>query len=497
MVRLACINFPRIDLQILALRHNEWKQIPAAVVTEEKPLGRITEANRAARTAGVQPGMRFASALSVCPELRAGVIQPEDRAELREWVVSRLRSFTPEVEPSAGEPALFWVDAGGLDRLYPSLGKWAGAIQLALEETGLVSSIAVGFTRFGTYAAAKRKRTITLFTNEDQEEATAMRSPIGVLSLPHDVLLRLQQLGLYTVRDFVRFSPGALRRRFGRDVESLQRFARGESTLPVQGESESDPFRREIRLLYPEIGAESILGHLLSMLHQLTGDAFAHRLLVTAITLSLYPEAWPGRVEPEIVEQIRTARATLDNARLDRLVKLRLESVELPGPVVRLAVEVDTVPNERQQNDLFAGSSSRDPRKALAAIAEICAELGNDAVQIARLQDEHRPEQTFTWCRIGGGESGDGSGELTLPRPRPATGNTLVRRVLASPMTIGVPDFARSPTEGSVCGPYEVSGGWWDQPYERHYYLVEQNHALQWIYFDANSREWYAQGTVE
>ena len=48
MVRLACISLPRIDLQIVALRHPEWKQLPATVVTEEKPLGRITAANRAA-----------------------------------------------------------------------------------------------------------------------------------------------------------------------------------------------------------------------------------------------------------------------------------------------------------------------------------------------------------------------------------------------------------------------------------------------------------------
>lgn len=487
MVRLACINFPRIDLQILALRHNEWKQIPAAVVTEEKPLGRITEANRAARSAGVQPGMRYASALSVCPQLRAGVVQPEDRTRLHEWVVDRLRSFTPEVEPSSGEPALFWADAGGLERLYPSLGKWAGSVQLALEENGLVCSIAVGFTRFGTYAAAKRKRTITLFEHEDQEEASAMRSPVGVLPLDHEILLRLHQLGLYTIRDFVRFSPGALRRRFGRETESLQRFARGESALPVQGEAEREMFRREKRLLYPEIGTDSIRNHLLTLLRDISGDVFAHRQLITELTLSLYPETWPGKVEPEIVEQIRTARPTLDIDRLERLVTLRLESVELPGPIVRLAMEADTVVTERQQNDLFSGSSPRDPGKALAAIADICAEFGNDAVHIARLRDEHRPEEMFSWCRIT---------DLTLPRPNADGTATLVRRFYPALVTVRAPDLP-GVDRTVACGPYEISGGWWDEPYQRRYYFVDRDNALQWIYFDAKAKTWYAQGVVE
>ena len=83
MVRLACISLPKIDLQIIAQRHPDWKQLPAAVVTEEKPLGRITAANRLAYAAGVKPGMRYASALGICPELRAGVVEPEERERLR------------------------------------------------------------------------------------------------------------------------------------------------------------------------------------------------------------------------------------------------------------------------------------------------------------------------------------------------------------------------------------------------------------------------------
>ncbi|TFH05428.1 MAG: DNA polymerase Y family protein, partial [Spirochaetales bacterium] len=269
MVRLACISLPRIDLQILALRHAELKTLPAAVVTEEKPLGRITQVNRAARAVGVQPGMRFASALSICPQLRAGVVQPEERVSLREELVRRLRTFTPEVEVGDSDNALFWVNAGGLDRLYSSLGQWANSLQEALQEMGLVCNIAVGFTRFGTYAAAKSRRAVTFFENADQEEASGLRSPVGVLPLDHDTLLRLHQLGLYTIKDFVRFSPGALRRRFGREVEQLQRFARGESTMPIQWETEEEGLRREMRFLYPESSSDALLHHQITLLREL------------------------------------------------------------------------------------------------------------------------------------------------------------------------------------------------------------------------------------
>jgi protein ImuB len=489
MVRLACVNFPRVDLQILALRNSDWKTIPAAVVTEEKPLGRIIDVNRAGRSAGVLPGMRFASALSVCPELRAGVVQQEERDELCRNVIERLRSFSPSVEPSVSDDALFWVDAGGLNRLYPSLGKWAGALQAALEQGKLVCSITVGFTRFGTYAGAKGKRAITIFKDQDLEEVASMRAPVGVLPLDHDVLLRLHQLGLYTIRDFVRFSPGALRRRFGKEVEVLQRFARGESTLPIQATEEENPLRREMRLLYPESSVESLLARQLSLLHDLVTMAFSRRQLISELTLELYPELWPGRVEPGIVETIRTARPTLDTDRIERLVRLRLESIELPSPIIRLAMEADTVSTERDQCDLFAGGLRRDPQKAEAAVADICAELGNDAVQIAQLQDAHLPEAMFSWKRTE---------HLKSPSPdRKKHDHLLIRRILPAPQPIpGSTNSSESDNE-STCGPYDLSGGWWNEPYERCYYYLTRNNHLLWVYFDCIASQWYMQGVVE
>ena len=472
MVRLACISLPKIDLQIVALRHPEWKKLPAVVVTEEKPLGKVTAANKLAYAAGVQPGMRYASALSICPELRAGVVVPEERDALRERLVDLLRKYTPSIEPARDDHALFWVNAAGLERVHGTPNDWANKVRDAIEREELVCSIAVGFTRFGTYAAAKVKRQITIFALEDEETNASLRAPLGVLPFDHEILLRLHHLAIHTVRDFVRFSAGSLRRRFGAEVEAIQRFAKGEEDLPIQAVDETRLLRREMRLLYPEGSMDAVLHHQLSLLRELVSQAWSEQQLVSEIVMEFCPEQWPGSREECMREEIRTAKPTIDQRKLERLLHLRLENITLPGPIVRLALEIVVLPTERAQDDLFAAPMRRDPSKALAALTEITAELGNDAVQVASLVNAHLPEDQYSWQRIT---------RLVPPRPLEETADPefadeasglddaegeetvtpLIRRILCEPQPL-----ARIPDEFSyprMVGPYELSGGWWAQ----------------------------------
>lgn len=492
MARLACISLPRIDLQLLVREKPEWKQLPTAVVTEEKPLGRITAVNRAAKNSGVQPGMRYASALSVCPQLRAGVIMPEEIDALRAELIACLREFSPEVEPSGADAALFWVNAAGLHHIYPSIAKWAGTLQTAVERKGFVCSVAAGFTRFGTYAAAKSSRTVTIFQSESQEDAAAQRAPAGVLPLDHEVLLRFHQLAIYTIRDFIRFSPGALRRRFGREVEMLQLFARGEQNLPVQPAAEVQILQREIRLLYPEASVEALLHYICGLLAELVSQAWREQGLITELLIEFHPEEWPNRTTSSRVETVRPAQPTLSEQLLEKLIRLRIEGIVLADPVVRLVLEAHCVDTTRDQGDLFRVALRRDPQKAHAAIAEVRAELGNDAVHVAELQNAHLPEEQFAWRRVE---------QLPVPRIAETRRTQLVRRILHEPthlsrLTEDMPVLDAA--HPHVKGPYILSGGWWRSAYRREYYYLEDDAGrILWLYYDEPQKQWMLQGVVE
>ncbi len=159
--RLACVDLPAFPLQLLLRRHPDWAGYPAAVVAEDKPQGLVLWVNEKARQQGVLPGLRYAAAFSLASTLRAGEVSPAESKKAVAELTRRLMRFTPEVEPSAQEPGVFWFNGAGLQHLYASPQKWACAMHQDLRAQGFTANLAVGFTRFGSYAVAKAKAGIT------------------------------------------------------------------------------------------------------------------------------------------------------------------------------------------------------------------------------------------------------------------------------------------------------------------------------------------------
>jgi nucleotidyltransferase/DNA polymerase involved in DNA repair len=96
-------------LQILLNDNPSWVGTPVAVTREEKPQSPILALNREARDSGLAVGMKYASALSIVPDVRARAV-PEDRiAGARAHVVQSLIAFTPDIELCPWDADALWV----------------------------------------------------------------------------------------------------------------------------------------------------------------------------------------------------------------------------------------------------------------------------------------------------------------------------------------------------------------------------------------------------
>jgi len=158
MERWACAEIPALPIQLLLRAHPDWRNHPTVVVAQDLPQSPVLWVNEPARRGGVVPGLRYASALTLAPRLHAGVMPDPEVARAVGTVTETLRQFSPHVEPARDEPGVFWLDASGLERLHASLRDWAQSIRDALSRIEFDAAIAVGFTRFGTYAAARVTR---------------------------------------------------------------------------------------------------------------------------------------------------------------------------------------------------------------------------------------------------------------------------------------------------------------------------------------------------
>jgi protein ImuB len=493
--RLACVNLNAFPLQLLLKRHPEWAAHPVAVVTEDKPQGLICWINEKARQAGILPGLRYAAAFSLASGLRADEVALAEIETAVMLLTKQLMRFTPAVEPYADEPGVFWLDGAGLNLLYPSAKKWASAIYSGTATQGFTASVAVGFTRFGTYAVAKINNGVTVFGDSAEEKKAVKEVPLDRLDLEPDLRDTLFKLGIKTVGALLSLPPAGLRERFGPRAHRLYRMAAGELWAPLRPRRPEEPVEQTCLLDHAESDTTRLLFLIKQLLHPMLATLAARARALAALRLSFLVEG-KGLVD----EQIRPAAPTLDLMQSLDLIRLRLESLQFSAGVTEIGLLAESCLATREQLRLFVERPGRDLDAANRALARLRAEFGDTAVAQAKLTDGHLPEARFTWEPLA---------SIKLPKPKSDTNRIVVRRIIAKPVGLSSGPhqtnkdgwLALGPKFGSVdkiTGPYVFSGGWWNREIQRDYYFAETRRGdLLWLYYDRVRRRWFLQGMVE
>ncbi len=396
-----------------------------------------------------------------------------------------LRGFPPDVEVSEDEPGVFWVNAAGLLRLFPSLDLWAKEIHGALIARGWRVSVVVGFRRFAVYAVARAREGILVLESPDEEEAVLRQVPLSVLAVDASLRDTLAKLGIHTLGEFMGLPAAAIRRRFGDGAARLHALARGEVFDPLAPVFPVEPIActiifdalegNSVRLLF------MVQEHLRPLLTKLAEQREVLRELEVRFLLDCHEER---------TDRIRPAEATLNEALILELLRLRLEGFPLMAPAREIGLTVHGVPASTEQVRLFLKAPRRDLAAANRALARIRAELGEEAVVRARLTEGHLPEERFTWEPLS---------HLSKAHPNPEGRPVLVRRLYSRHTSMGRPQRGRVIHS---CGPYLLSEGWWRNPdgqaiYRRYYFLETQSGALLWVYYDSQRQQWLLQGRVE
>ncbi len=494
MDRLACANLPVFPLQLLLRRHPEWTDRPVAVVAEDKPQAVILWVNQKARRAGVLPGLHYATGASLEPGLHAGVVPLAEIEKETTELTHRLMRFTPEVEPSGEEPGVFWLNGLGLGLLYPSFEEWGRVLHRDLQGRGFHARVAVGFTRFGTYAVAKVKEGTVVFADPSAERRAAQEIPLGLLDLDPDFRDTLFKLKIRTVGALLSLPVGGLHERFGPKAHRLYRMAAGDLWAPLKPFVPKEPVRQRLLLDDPETDTTRLIFLIKQLLHPMLTTLATRSEAVAELELDLLVDR-----DGSHQHHIRPAVPTLDPVQLLDLVRLRLETLKLAAGVVEVEVTVVAGAATREQLRLFTERPTRDLDAANRALARLRAEFGEQAVVRAKLTYGHLPEAQFSWEPFE---------HVKLPEPGRGA-ETLLRRIFVKPIPLpSQPHWTREDgwlllgaRYGAVerlIGPYVFSGGWWVREVHREYYFAETRRGnLLWVYHDRQRRRWFLQGAVE
>ncbi len=503
--RVACVDLPAFPLQLLHRRDPDARTGPAAIVDRDHPQGKILWANPAARDRRVLPGQRYSAALSLCPGLRAAEVPIEEIAAGVAAITELLRRFSPEVEPAREEPGVFWLDAGGLVHLHPSLLEWGERLQRALVADGFTASVIVGCSRFGAYALARAAgEGAWLLGTLDEERAATRRVPLARLGIEPRFRDALSRLGVHTIGELAELPEGGLSQRFGKEAERLHRLATGSLSEPLTPALPVEPPVRRVAFEMPETDLRRLLYALEQEVPGLLAEIAERRQALAGLALRMELDgASPRRIE------VRPATPTLVGGQILELLRLQLQNGSwLRAGITAAVLTARGVPARAEQLRLFRENPRRDLRAAARALARVRAEIGPYGVVAARLTEGHLPEATFTWEPLD---------TIRFPErsvrrdDRPAA---LVRRVFARPTPL--PPRPRHEPDGwllsglacgpvrQYVGPYIVSGGWWARPpgdrdaIHREYHFAETARGdLLWVFHDRRRRRWFLQGAVE
>ncbi|MFT5127378.1 MAG: protein ImuB [Rhodothermales bacterium] len=471
MDQMACVSIPSFSLQLLLRKHPEWASQPVAVLDKQQSAGKLLAINEPARRRGLRAGMRYAAALGLARELVAAPVSEDAQGAAVSELVDCLQGFSPSVEAAESEPGIFWLAAGGLERLYGSPLRWARQLRCELRNSGLASSVVAGFTRYGSYAVAKSWHGAFAFRDEAAERKAADSVAIADLALPRRLRKALNKLGLRTMGQVLALPPGTLSSRFGREAEIWRRQAANAVWEPLQPADFAEPLMNKL-VFEPSISdtrclsrvADNLVAELLPTLEQ-------REKAVRTVVLHLFLDNYEGSMRSE---SVHPARPTRDLRQLSELIALRMHALDLSCPVSELAVELLVSTQAPVQLSLFATEPARDLAAAERVLARLRSEFGEGAVVYAECNDAYLPEERWRWCTVG---------ELNTAMPL-KTEPLLVRR-LHQPVAI------RRPSQRPECGPYRIATRWWQKPITRNYYFTDG----RWLFHDG--QRWYEQGRVE
>ncbi len=502
---IACVDIAALPLQLLLAERKNWRNQPVAVVAEDKPQAPITWVNEAARARGVLPGMRHSQGLSLCGALRATTVDETLLATWKKRIIKTLRHYSPRIEPEVCG-GTFFVDASGLERIYPSLEFWGRAVAAELKGLGLVATIVIGFERMTTYALAQASpmaQRVHTFDDRETERSAAYAVSIDRLPIAPKTRDRLLKLGIRTLGELVALPEDGIAERFGAELATALATWKGQRPAPLVNQEEILPVRAAIDLDDAETDSERLLFLIKRMLHPLLATLAERGEALKDLHLLMDFER--NKADgPKSAFLLTPAEPTLDAALLLDLVRLKLNALfsrgeaESARAVKRVELVLAGARATQTQLSLFVTARKRDLRAAERAFSRLRAEFGADAVTYAKLRDGHLPEARFQLVPMQ---------RLTTPSPRPQE-PSFIRRFHRRGRDL--PQSSRMNPEGwligglelgpvrSLAGPHIISGGWWRGEIQRDYYFAEVKRGdLLWVYYDHTHRQWRLQGRVE
>ncbi|HQY31568.1 MAG TPA: DNA polymerase Y family protein, partial [Thermomicrobiales bacterium] len=254
---IVCVLIPNFPLRLAVLSQPALDGLPLVLTSPSTNRPVVADASPEAINRGIRIGMPLREVHAIHAQTVFIPANPVRDALAFEQILTRLETVSPALEPL--EPGRCHVDISGLERHYTTDEEIAQAL-LAVLPRVLRPRIGLGPTRFTSWTAARMAAPGTTNTITPDTAGTVLGVlPVNWLPLPHDLMLRLDRLGLRTLADIRVLAPSALQARFGPIGREMHAWASGTDEARVTPRPPIASVRETFTLPAPIASREMLL----------------------------------------------------------------------------------------------------------------------------------------------------------------------------------------------------------------------------------------------
>lgn len=460
----------------LEVFHANWSSDSVAVVLDQdKVLG----VSRAARAAGIKPGMRRGGVLMLQHDAHTHDRSPQKEAEAIGAVAMAMLQYTSEV--AEAEESTLLMSVGGSLMLYGGIRSLFRRVRSDLRALGFTGRVSCAPTARGAWLLARcgGRGAITLKT------MVRRLDKLPALAIPAARAYGgwFEGLGCDTIAHLRRLPRPGLQRRCGRQLLDTIDSAMGSAPELFEWIEPPTIFEARIELFDRIENAELLLAGAQRLVTQLVGWLCGKQLAVEQVTLLLFHERGRQAGLPTKVE-ILLSEAVWQGDHIIRLLKERLNSLELDAPTIELALHATHLQPMAPQNDCLFPEPGGSEEDQVECIEVLVARLGGDAVRQSKPTADYRPEAANTWVSVQ-----KTLRETSVAGQLPPDLDSTARPTWLLTKPIALLIRSNRPWYGSalriVAGPERVEASWWSEGQSRDYYVAQDEAgALLWIYLE-------------
>jgi len=390
--------------------------------------------------------MGLAAARAIAPTLSVIARDPAREASALEALACGCGRFTPRL--ALAPPAALLLEIGGCLRLFGGLDTLLDAVQTDIAAQGYRAQAAVAPTPQGALwlAQAAAGGGVPRCADAAGLAAALDALPLAPLDLPPAAKELLAGFGVRRLGAARRLPQASLAKRIGAaEVLALAR-AYGEVPDPRRDFVFPERFAQGIELPAPVDNTAALLFAARRLTAALAGWLAARQAGIQSCRLRLEHRDLP----PTGIE-LRFAAITRDGARLERVLRERLERLALVAPVESLHLEVAAVETLPGASAALFDTAGGGAAGMAALVERLRARLGEDFVHGLAGVADHRPECATQHVAQGGAVAVEAAGPRPfwlLPEPEPI-GERGGRPWRNGPLRL-------------LAGPERIESGWWD-----------------------------------